>query len=73
MLPNSSSAPITERIRQAIGDKLPLFTSDTKRETLTQTLLVPLPASNLPVNMHFSVSALRQPTGMSYFFSSNLS
>ena len=35
MLPNSSSVPIAKRIRQAIGDKLPLFTSGTQKGTLT--------------------------------------
>ena len=37
MLPNSSSVPIAKRIRQAFGDKLPLFTSGTQRGTLTDS------------------------------------
>lgn len=37
MLPNSFSVTIAKRIRQAIGDKLPLFTSGTQRGTLTDS------------------------------------
>lgn len=37
MLPNSFSVPIAKRIRQAFGDKLPLFTSGTQRGTLTDS------------------------------------
>lgn len=37
MLPNSFSVPIAKRIRQAIGDKLLLFTSGTQRGTLTHS------------------------------------
>ena len=37
MLPNSFSVPTTKRIRQAIGDKFPLFTSGTQRGTLTDS------------------------------------
>lgn len=33
MLPNSFSVPISKRIRQTFGDKLPLLTSDTQERT----------------------------------------